>query len=575
VTNEIGDKAGSKTLADWVEGLRWRFLATLRLWRRQTGVDVPEAVREAAAAVRDGRLDPPAGGGAVAPGAVKLHGWTLFSSGPVSKVELWLDERPLGRARLGLPRPDVCRALGLEPGEATGFELVTILEDGPGSPGEVSLRAVATGVDGERLELGPLSLLVTRAATPRLASPPERTPPAPRRPGLRTLVFTHQLDLGGAQLYLMDLLRELLRTGAVNPTVVSARDGRLREKLEGLGVPVHISASATESLGSHLGQVEELAAWAADRDFEVAFVNTATSLALPGVEVAGRLGIPAIWAIHESVEPVELWSHVDPAIAKRAVQALGEVDQALFVAEATQRLFEPATGPGRGITIPYGLDLDPIDSRRRDFDRAGARRRAGIPLDADVVLCVGALEPRKAQVPLAQAFDLVAVRHPRAQLAFVGGRDDLYSQFLSEYVARSAATERIAVVPMTPDVQSWFGLADLVVCASDVESMPRMVLEAMAWETPVLATSVFGLPELIDDGESGWLCEPRDLGALSAALDRALASGPEERRRLGRAGRSLVESRHSLEDYGHQVADLLDRVVAGPRVEQLMNAASR
>jgi glycosyltransferase involved in cell wall biosynthesis len=84
----------------------------------------------------------------------------------------------------------------------------------------------------------------------------------------------------------------------------------------------------------------------------------------------------------------------------------------------------------------------------------------------------------------------------------------------------------------------------------------------MAWETPVLATRVFGLPELIEDGESGWLCEARDLGALTAALDRALSASPEDRLRIGRAGRALVEHRHSLPQYGRAVGDLLARTAA-------------
>jgi len=525
----------------------------------------------------EGCLDAPAAGRLLRRGALAFRGWTAFPSGPARRVELWLGEEPLGRARLGLPRPDVGRARGWEPGAATGFELTANLESWPGENGVTSLRAVATGPAGERLELGPLALTIAPAAASSALSPPaETTPRAGQHAGLRTLVATHQLDLGGAQLYLMDLLRELLRTGAIAPTVVSAKDGFLREELEGLGVPVHISGMpSTESLGGHLGRVEELAAWAAGRDFEVAFVNTATSLVLPGVEVAGRLGIPAVWAIHESYEPAELWDHVDPAVRRRAEAALAEVAQPLFVATATEGLFEPATGRGRGLTIPYGLDLKALDGVRAGFDRDAARDAAALPRDADVVLCVGSIEPRKSQVPLAQAFDLIAARHPRARLVFVGGREDAYTEFLADCARSCDAAERIEIVPMTPDVQPWFGLADLVVCASDVESLPRTVLEAMAWERPVLATSVFGLPELIEDGETGWLCEPRDLTALSAALERALAAGPEERRRIGGAGRALVERRHSLEDYGRAVAALLNRVADGPRAVRLADAAAR
>ena len=64
----------------------------------------------------------------------------------------------------------------------------------------------------------------------------------------------------------------------------------------------------------------------------------------------------------------------------------------------------------------------------------------------------------------------------------------------------------------------------------------------MAWEKPVLATSVFGLPELIDDGETGWLCEPNDVAALAAGLDRALGT-PEAERGASRGRRSRAADR--------------------------------
>jgi len=529
-----------------------------------------EPVEEAEKA--EGSLDLPSDGTVVRRAPITFHGWTVFPSSPTARVELWLGDTPLGRARIGVPRPDVSQSEELPPDLAPGFELTAALQSWPGIDGEAGLRAVATSLSGERMELGPLSLTIAPTANPQVSfPPPERTPQADSKPGLRALVVTHQLDLGGAQLYLMDLLGELLRTEAVNPTVVSGRDGPLRESLEKAGVPVHISGIAPpDSLGAHFGQVEELVAWAADRSFEVAFVNTATSLAIAGAEVADRLGIPAIWAIHESFEPSQLWSDIAPPVRKRAEAALAGVSRTLFVAEATQRLFEPVAG--NGLTIPYGLDLKPIDSHRAAFDRDAVRQQRRIPTDAEVILCVGSIEPRKAQVPLAQAFDLLAAQHPRARLVFVGGRNDAYSTFLADYAAASGAADRISIVPMTPDVQPWFGLADIVACPSDIESMPRTVLEAMAWETPVLATNVFGLPELIEDGESGWLCEARDLEALTAALDRALASGAEERRRMGRAGRKLVEHRHSLERYGRKVSDLLEQAVASADNALLLDA---
>jgi len=75
----------------------------------------------------------------------------------------------------------------------------------------------------------------------------------------------------------------------------------------------------------------------------------------------------------------------------------------------------------------------------------------------------------------------------------------------------------------------------------------------------VLATEVFGLPELIDDGETGWLCPPRDIEGLATSLDRALSSSPAERARIGAAARAVVQERHSLPEYGRQIGELLTR----------------
>jgi glycosyltransferase involved in cell wall biosynthesis len=120
------------------------------------------------------------------------------------------------------------------------------------------------------------------------------------------------------------------------------------------------------------------------------------------------------------------------------------------------------------------------------------------------------------------------------------------------------------LIPLTPDVQDWYGMADLLVCASDVESLPRTVVEAMAWELPVLATDVFGLPEIVREGETGWLCPPRDVEALAVGLERALASSAEERLRMGRAGRALVEGRHSLSEYGKRIGELIGEYARRP-----------
>ncbi len=510
-----------------------------------------------------GALDLPASGSVLEQGLLRIGGWVLFPSGPTARIDVWLGEHHLGRARLGLHREDV-RLVSQNPlGRFAGFELITDLAKLPIKEGESSIRIAAADFEGRRLDLNPLPIRI---------SPPGPTrekrwahPPHGRGPGetgrLRMLISTHQLDLGGAQLQLLELLSGLLELGVVEPLVLTTGDGPLRAPLERLGVPIQLCGPVPlDDVTLHLERVGELVGWARERRFEIALINTWTSHSLPGAEVAGALGIPAVWLIHESFEPAELLEACVPTVRGRAEQTLAQASLAIFENDATRALFEPLIPSGRTRTLPYGIDLEAIEARRAGFDRSSARRREGIPQNAEVIVCVGAIEPRKGQVPLVLAFERIAPLYPRARLALIGARADEHTRFLEEVVADLDVPARVRVVPFTSDVDHWLGLSDLLVCASDVESLPRVVLEAMAWGTPVLATRIFGLPDVIEDGVSGWLCPERDSGALASALDRVLSTEPAQRRRVGHAGRELCVERHRLEAYVDQMAALLQRI---------------
>jgi glycosyltransferase involved in cell wall biosynthesis len=548
-----------------VNGLRWRLRAMRRLWSGGAKPHMTFLAPEPTEENSMGRVDHPLPGMEIEGEALTVSGWAAFKSVPTGRVEVWMDDHELGRARLGLPRVDIEETTEMANGATSGFELTTgigqILKAGPGE--RATIRVVAIGTNGDSHELDPIQVTF---GDPKPPPEPASIPlPIPVRPGegrgLRTMVVTHQLNLGGAQLYLMDLLRGLKGRGGFDLTVISAMDGPLRQELEAMGIPVHISSMLPlDDLNSHLGRVDELTAWAKPHGFELAFINTATAPAFPGAEVAARLGIPAVWAIHESLEPAILWAGFEPKVRTRAEAALSAAAFAVFEAEATQRIFEPLLDSSRSLTLPYGLDMIPIDQKRASFDQDEARHQAGVATDARLILCMGTIEPRKAQIPLAQAFELIADHHPDAHLAFVGGRkQDPHSRALEECIGSSPHGGQMKLVPITPDVDLWYGMADLLVCASDVESLPRTVLEAMAWETPVLATEIFGLPELIEHGENGWLCQPRDISRLAEALDEVLSTPPEVHDRIAARARALVQERHSLERYAGEMADLLIR----------------
>jgi glycosyltransferase involved in cell wall biosynthesis len=536
-------------------------------------IDILDAGPQGAGGPAVGAIDFPSAGAEIGEGALSVRGWACFAASRVRCADVYLGDQALGQARVGVPRPEL-EAGSRHPNAALGgFELTVSANAARAiaGVGETEIRVVVRDTGGRTYEPAPVEVRLApaevRLAPAELISTVEPTgfdvSISRSRNGPRTLVVTHQLTLGGAQLFLMDLLGGMAALDAIDPVVVSSLDGPLRARLEADGIPVHLTdLQPAGKLGSHLGRIDEFLAWAEPLGFDLVLVNTATSAAFAGGEIATRLGIPSMWTIHESFEPALLWADLEPEVRAHAEMVIANASLAIFEADATRSIYQRLIDPDRCLVLPYGLDLHPIDEARADFDREAARRAARIPTDAQLVVCVGSIEPRKAQVPLAEAFDLVAEQHPQARLAFVGGRSGEPNTIaLESWIARSSLAERVELIPITPNVGEWYGMADLLVCASDVESLPRTVLEAMAWETPVLATSVFGLPELIDDGETGWLCEPRDTFALATALSRALDAPGATRARIARDARELVESRHSLPRYAERVSELLKAAV--------------
>ncbi len=157
----------------------------------------------------------------------------------------------------------------------------------------------------------------------------------------------------------------------------------------------------------------------------------------------------------------------------------------------------------------------------------------------------------------------VTAVHPRDHLVLVGDHPGAYSDAINRIINGTAFADRISMVPITPDIWEWYALSDVLVSASDIESLPRSMLESMAFGVPVLSTNVFGVPEVIEDGVNGWLFEPRDTGALIAAMHRVLSLTPEERRVVGEAGRARIRQAHNSSDYGDAYRALLADAVAG------------
>jgi len=197
--------------------------------------------------------------------------------------------------------------------------------------------------------------------------------------------------------------------------------------------------------------------------------------------------------------------------------------------------------------VSPGVDLSvfrPVAESAQDraAGRLALRQKLGLP-DGPLAVLLGTLSERKGADVFAAGVDSA----PGWQGVMVGDGP----------LAASLATSRPSVRQIHPvssaDVPDWLRAADVVVVPSRREPLGLAAVEALACATPVIASNVGGLREVVRDGENGLLVPPEDPDALAAALGRLL--DPELRARLGDAGPASVAD-HDMKTAAGQMADV-------------------
>lgn len=194
--------------------------------------------------------------------------------------------------------------------------------------------------------------------------------------------------------------------------------------------------------------------------------------------------------------------------------------------------------------IYNGVDLSRVKSdpqRARDF-----RRRYSIPADRAIVTQVSWVIPEKGITDFLETARLVTQQNRNVQFVVVG--EGTYREQYMRRAAEMGIEDRVTWTGMIRDPfgEGVFEAADVICQMSRWEEVfGWMIAEAMAHGKPVVATRVGGIPELIQDGDSGFLVERGDTKAMSNQVV-ALLNDPERRKQMGRVGRQIVCEKFDL-----------------------------
>lgn len=190
-----------------------------------------------------------------------------------------------------------------------------------------------------------------------------------------------------------------------------------------------------------------------------------------------------------------------------------------------ERMRQLAFDPDRLHVMRNGVD----PARFSPQDPAQARTALSIT-GAPVILTVGNLHEHKGQGLVIEAFAQLRQTHPQAVLMIVGdGPDGAALRQRAATLGLANAVRFVGQVP-NPDLAAWYSAADLLVLASSREGWPNVLLEAMACGTPVVATAVGGIPEVVQDLTLGRLVAQRSSAAFASAMADLLGHMPDRPR---------------------------------------------
>lgn len=160
------------------------------------------------------------------------------------------------------------------------------------------------------------------------------------------------------------------------------------------------------------------------------------------------------------------------------------------------------------------------------IDRIEARRLLGLGKYGPLLVSVGTLAPRKGFHLVMEAVAKLRRSYPRIRFAIVGGdgAEGAMSGELSQLAEKLGIKDHVifAGPRKRRELALWYGAADVFVLATSHEGCPNVVIEALACGTPVVATPVGSIPEILADPEAGLLVE-REVPALISGLDAALS----------------------------------------------------
>ena len=406
---------------------------------------------------------------------------------------------------------------------------------------------------------------------------------------LKTIVyFDHTALMSGGEIALLHLLRHL-DTARYRPVVVLSEDGPLYPRLIEAGIETHIMLldasvgdTRKDSLSLRsllqpraafavLGYACRLARFLKVRKAQLLHTNSLKSDVIGGI--AGRLArVPVIWHLRDRIATDYL-----PASAVTGFRWLARLlpNAILTNSQATLQALEPQAIQHHRVILKAGSmkttlqvvhDGIPTGDAATEVSASSATGLTSLQesQEAPLIGLVGRLSPWKGQHIFLEAAALVQKQFPEARFQIIGSAmfgEEEYEAQVREQCKTLGLSHCVEFTGFRTDVPDLIRQLDVLVHASTIgEPFGQVVVEGMIAGKPVVATNGGGVPEIVQDGVTGWLAPMGESAPMAEAIVKLLEN-PEMAAKMGAAGQQRVMDHFSIELTARRVEAFYDQML--------------
>ena len=378
---------------------------------------------------------------------------------------------------------------------------------------------------------------------------------------MQKILYLHAgAEMYGADKVLLELIKGLDKD-AFEAHVILPNDGVLVEALRQVGAQVSVldypilrrkyfnPKGIVDYIRSYNFYAKQIALYAQEHSIDMVHNNTAA--VLEGIYLKRKLKLPLIWHVHEIIVKPKAISDFINMLMGRYADKIVTVSQAV----ANHIKQSPFIKDSQVKVIYNGVD----NTVYYPMDASSIRKKFDIAQDALVIGMIGRVNAIKGQNDFIEAVEPLLGKNEQAVAFLAGGvfpGEEWRLEELDKRIASSSVVSQIHRIDYYDKTSELYNMFDIFVLPSiKPDSLPTVVLEAMACSKPVVGYNNGGIAEMVVDEKSGHLVKPNSPQELSNAIS-LLLDNSEKREQFGREGYQRQKELFSLDSYIKNFSEL-------------------